>query len=54
MTKDLITILVVAALSIALMFIVGCQSDAQIGSAVGALAGAGICQLAGAAIPNQR
>jgi len=36
-----------AGIGSALIFSTGCQSDAQTGSAVGALAGAGIGQLAG-------
>ena len=47
MEKKLTTILVIAILSFGLLFFVGCQSDAQVGSAIGALAGAGIGQLAG-------
>ncbi|HIJ54034.1 MAG TPA: hypothetical protein HPP66_12920 [Planctomycetes bacterium] len=47
MAKRLMTICVMVAVSLALAFVVGCQSDAQIGSALGALAGAGIGQLAG-------
>ncbi len=47
MAKRLMTICVTVAVSLALAFIVGCQSDAQVGSALGALAGAGIGQLAG-------
>lgn len=47
MAKNLMTICVIAAVSLALTFIVGCQSDAQVGTALGALAGAGIGQLAG-------
>jgi uncharacterized protein YcfJ len=35
------------AMSFSSLFIVGCESDAQYGSAIGALAGAGIGQLAG-------
>lgn len=45
--KDLITFSIAVAVSIGLAFTTGCQSDAQIGSALGALAGAGIGQLAG-------
>jgi len=37
----------VAAVSLCSAFVAGCESDAQIGSAIGALAGAGIGQLAG-------
>ena len=47
MAKKLMTICVIVAVSLALTFIVGCQSDAQVGTALGALAGAGIGQLAG-------
>ena len=47
MAKRLVTILVVVAVSLGSALIVGCQSDAQVGSAIGALAGAGIGQLAG-------
>jgi hypothetical protein len=47
MEKRLTTILAAVVLSFGLLFFVGCQNDAQFGSAVGALAGAGIGQLAG-------
>lgn len=47
MVKDLMTVLMVVAVSLSSAFVTGCQSDAQIGSAIGALAGAGIGQLAG-------
>jgi len=47
MTKSLMTILIAIALSVGSIFVVGCESDAQTGSAIGALAGAGIGQLAG-------
>ena len=47
MPKRLMAICVMVAVSLALAFVVGCQSDAQVGSALGALAGAGIGQLAG-------
>jgi uncharacterized protein YcfJ len=47
MTKDLVLILMVVAVSLALAFVAGCESDAQTGAAVGTLAGAGIGQLAG-------
>ena len=47
MEKKLTIILAVAVLSLGSLFVVGCESDAQFGSAVGALAGAGIGQLAG-------
>jgi len=41
------TILIAAAVSFGSLLIAGCESDAQVGSAIGALAGAGIGQLAG-------
>ncbi len=47
MAKDLMTILLVVAVSFGSLFVAGCESDAQVGSAIGALAGAGIGQLAG-------
>ncbi|MFZ2147158.1 MAG: glycine zipper domain-containing protein [Sedimentisphaerales bacterium] len=47
MAKNLTTILIAAVLSFGSLFIAGCTSDAQVGSAIGALAGAGIGQLAG-------
>jgi hypothetical protein len=47
MAKGWITILVVAAVSLGLVFVAGCQSDAQTGAAIGTAAGAGIGQLAG-------
>jgi uncharacterized protein YcfJ len=47
MSKNLMTILMVAAATVALAFFVGCESDAQTGAAIGALAGAGVGQLAG-------
>jgi hypothetical protein len=47
MTNNLITILIVVAVSLSSAFIAGCESGAQTGSAIGALAGAGIGQLAG-------
>lgn len=47
MAKNLMTILMAAAVSFGSLFVAGCESDAQVGSAVGALAGAGIGQLAG-------
>jgi len=47
MAKNLMTILIAAAVSFGSLFVVGCESDAQVGSAIGALAGAGIGQLAG-------
>lgn len=47
MAKDLVTALVAAAASLGLLFLAGCESDAQVGSAVGVLAGASIGQIAG-------
>ncbi len=47
MEKKLTTILAAAVLSLGSLFFVGCESDAQVGTAIGALAGAGIGQLAG-------
>ena len=47
MAKNLMTILIVAAVSFGSLLVTGCESDAQVGSAIGALAGAGIGQLAG-------
>jgi hypothetical protein len=47
MEKKLATILAAVVLGLGSLFVVGCESDAQVGSAIGALAGAGIGQLAG-------
>jgi uncharacterized protein YcfJ len=47
MVKNLKTIIVIVAVSMSSVFLVGCQNDAQTGTAIGALAGAGIGQLAG-------
>jgi hypothetical protein len=47
MAKGLVTTLIVVAVSFGSLFVAGCESDAQVGSAIGALAGAGIGQLAG-------
>ena len=47
MVKNSITIMMAAVVCFASVFVCGCQSDAQSGSALGALAGAGIGQLAG-------
>lgn len=47
MVKNIVTIMVIVAVSLGLTFLIGCQSDAQTGTAIGALAGAGIGQLAG-------
>lgn len=42
-----VNILVAAAASLGLIFVVGCGSDAMTGAGIGTLAGAGIGQLAG-------
>ncbi len=47
MVKNIVTIMVIVAVSLGFLFLIGCQSDAQTGTAIGALAGAGIGQLAG-------
>ena len=47
MSKKILIILATVALTFGLAFVVGCESDAQTGTAIGALAGAGIGQLAG-------
>ena len=47
MTKNLVTIVMVVIVSLGLTFAAGCESDAQTSAAIGALAGAGIGQLAG-------
>ena len=47
MSKSLMTILVAAVVSFGLAFFVGCESDAQTGAGLGALAGAGVGALAG-------
>ena len=47
MVKNLMKILIVAGIGFGLLLSGGCQNDAQFGLAVGALAGAGIGQLAG-------
>ena len=47
MFKNLITILMAVSLTFGSMLTVGCASDAQSGSVIGGLAGAGIGQLAG-------
>ena len=47
MSKKILIILATIALTFGLAFVVGCESDAQTGTAIGALAGAGIGQLAG-------
>lgn len=47
MSRNMLTILIVIGVCFGLMFFVGCESDAQSGTVIGALAGAGIGQLAG-------
>ena len=47
MTRGLLTILVAAVISAGLLFTLGCESDAQTGAGLGALAGAGVGQLVG-------
>ncbi|MBA7657892.1 hypothetical protein ES703_65835 [subsurface metagenome] len=47
MSKSLMTILMAAVVSFGLAFFVGCESDAQTGAGLGALAGAGVGALAG-------
>ena len=47
MARNLITVTLIVVMGLGSIFIVGCQSDAQTGTAIGALAGAGIGQLAG-------
>jgi uncharacterized protein YcfJ len=47
MVKGIVTTLTTVIVSLALVFAAGCQSDAQTGAALGALAGAGIGQIAG-------
>ncbi len=47
MARNLTIILMVTAVGLGLTFVAGCESDAQTGTAIGALAGAGIGQLAG-------
>ncbi len=47
MTKDLVTILLVAVVSLGLVFVIGCESDAQTGGLIGAAIGAGAGQAIG-------
>lgn len=47
MVRELEKNLIVTVVILGLAFAAGCESDAQVGSAIGALAGAGIGQLAG-------
>lgn len=47
MVKGLMTVLLVAVVSLGSLFVVGCESDAQTGALLGAGIGAGIGALAG-------
>ena len=47
MVKNVMTILIVAAVSFAFVLVAGCESGGGTGAGLGALAGAGIGQLAG-------
>jgi len=47
MAKNVTKIVMVFVVSLGSLYLAGCDSEAQIGSAIGALAGAGIGQLAG-------
>jgi len=47
MTRNITTLLMVTVVSISALILAGCGGDAQTGAALGALAGAGIGQLAG-------
>jgi hypothetical protein len=47
MDKDIVTTLIIVLIGLVLIFIAGCESDAQSGAALGALAGAGVGQIAG-------
>ena len=47
MSKQLVTLSTVAVVSVALVFIAGCESDAQTGAGIGGLLGAGAGQLIG-------
>jgi len=47
MTKNVTKIMMALVVSLGAVFFAGCESEAQLGSALGALAGAGIGQLAG-------
>jgi hypothetical protein len=47
MTKSLMTILMVVAVSLGLTLVAGCESDAQTGALMGTAAGAGVGALAG-------
>jgi len=47
MTKNITTIIMALVVGLGSAFYAGCEGEAQLGSALGALAGAGIGQLAG-------
>lgn len=47
MVKDIVTTLITVIVSLGLMLVAGCQSDAQTGAVLGSLAGTGIGQIAG-------
>ncbi len=47
MTKNVTKIMMALVVSLGAVFFAGCESEAHLGSALGALAGAGIGQLAG-------
>jgi hypothetical protein len=47
MSKNAVAILIAAALGLGLVFVAGCETEAQKGAGIGALAGAGIGAIAG-------
>ncbi len=47
MAKSLITILIIVAVSLGLLFAAGCESDAQTGALIGTAVGAGVGQAIG-------
>jgi hypothetical protein len=47
MTKNLLIILIVAVVSLGLVFVAGCESDAQTGALIGTVIGAGAGQAIG-------
>jgi uncharacterized protein YcfJ len=47
MAKNLMTIITAVAVSLSSVFVVGCESDAQTGAALGGLGGAGIGAIVG-------
>jgi len=47
MTKGFVTVLMVVAVSLCWLFVAGCETEAQKGAGLGALAGAGIGAIAG-------